>query len=125
MKRKIFATLTALVMMFSMTAGVTAFAAEEVVSNDIQSVQSVSNPRNEAIVQVLVTVANSVIERMVEAAQNNPNADIDKLIADTNRISATVISIADRLGITVLCEYKEYVINGEVVLIDPLRIINR
>jgi phage-related protein len=78
-----------------------------------------------AIVEELVEVTNNQIAALVNHAMNQTNPDIDKLVATTNALSQATIQIASFLGITVVCEYVPYVINGQTVYIDPLIVIKK
>jgi hypothetical protein len=122
MKRKIFATITAFVMILSMTAGFSAFATD-VNTTETQSI-SVTDAKTKAAEKIVET-ANKVIVKLVEVAQSQQDPDIDKLVALTNLISKNAINAAANLGVEVVCEYVAYEINGQIVLIDPLRIIYR
>lgn len=78
---------------------------------------------NVAIVKMEVARANAEIEFLVKYAQTTPWDDVDWLLARVDRIVKNVMRTANRLGVTVVCEYTEYVIDGRVVLIDPLMVI--
>jgi len=78
-----------------------------------------------AIVCSLVDVANSQIDALVERAIEQEDPDLDRLLARTEAISYSTIIIANALGITVICEYVPYEINGQIVYIDPLIVIRR
>ncbi|MEZ4508397.1 MAG: hypothetical protein R2912_06485 [Eubacteriales bacterium] len=71
----------------------------------------------------MVEKANKKIEKAVEKAQATPVDDVDELLATVDAIVAKVFAYADSIGATVVCEYTEYYIDGQYVLIDPLRII--
>lgn len=76
----------------------------------------------EALVR-MVEKANEKIEKAVEKAQATPFDDVDELLAAVDAIVADVFAYADSIGATVVCEYTEYYVDGQYVLIDPLRII--
>ncbi|MDD4164412.1 MAG: hypothetical protein PHD66_04205 [Eubacteriales bacterium] len=78
-----------------------------------------------AFVQKLVDSTNMRIENLVQRAMNEQNPDIDKLVAKTEALAAITINISAKLGIEVVCEYKAYEINGQIVYIDPLIVIKR
>lgn len=78
-----------------------------------------------AIVEQLVEATNNQITALVNKAMKQKNPDINKLVATTNALSQATIQVAAFLGITVVCEYVPYVINGQTVYIDPLIVIKR
>lgn len=90
---------------------------------------SLGNPiaaANKALVaEKLVVNANEKILSMVEKAMKSKNPDLDKLVRDTNAIAFRTIEAAAKFGVIVVCEYQAFEINGQTVLIDPLKIISR
>ena len=77
-----------------------------------------------AALYVMVYVANESIEAAVRLAQLTPYNDVDTLLKAVNVISSGVKAYAESIGAEIACEYTEYVIDGQVVLVDPLRVIN-
>ncbi len=71
----------------------------------------------------MVDKANDKIVKAVEKAQQTPEDDVNELLATVDAIVADVLAYANSIGATVVCEYTEYYIDGQYVLIDPLRII--
>ncbi len=70
-----------------------------------------------------VDLANSKIENAVLKAQLTPEDDVAQLLATVDGIVAGVMDYANTIGAIVVCEYTTYYIDGQYVLIDPLRII--
>lgn len=77
------------------------------------------------IAELIADTANATIELLVAIAQRNPNTDIPRLVAQTEAISAAAVSAINALGFDAQCEYVEYVINGQSVMIDPIIVIKR
>ena len=71
----------------------------------------------------MVDKANSKILKAVQKAQETPYDDINELLATVDAIVANVMSYANSIGALVVCEYTSYLIDGQNVLVDPLRII--
>ena len=55
----------------------------------------------------------------------NPSADAFASAAQTQRIADCATFAINLLGYDAECEYVEYVINGQAVMIDPLIVIKR
>lgn len=77
------------------------------------------------LAELIADVANSAIEILVSIAQKSPNPDISALLSQTEAISAAAISAINALGFEAECEYVEYIINGQSVMIDPIIVIKR
>ena len=71
----------------------------------------------------MVDQANKKIEQLVKKAQRTPQNDVPQLLKQVDVIVGEVFAYATRIGVTVVCEYTEYYIDGQYVLIDPIRII--
>ena len=76
-----------------------------------------------AVAQQIVDSANARIMNIVSAAQASPQDDAQWAVAQTTREAAQAIEICRWIGVTVVCEYVEYEIDGQIVLIDPLKVI--
>ena len=72
----------------------------------------------------MVEAANLAIEVAVRLAQLTPYNDIAQLQVAVACITAPVFLYAEKIGAEVVCEYTAYKIDGQVVLIDPLRVVN-
>lgn len=72
----------------------------------------------------MVDDANEQIESLVKFCQLTFWNDVDFLVRTTNAIVARVMAYADKIGATVECTYTEYYVDGEYVLIDPLRVVD-
>ena len=67
--------------------------------------------------------ANRQIEIAVKFAQLTPWNDVQWLLKTVDTIVAPVFSYANSIGAVVVCEYTTYYIDGQYVLVDPLRVI--
>ena len=72
----------------------------------------------------MVEAANLTIEGLVKVAQFTPYNDVAYLLFAVDCVVAPVFAYGEKIGVEVICEYTEYVIDGQTVLIDPLRVIN-
>ena len=63
--------------------------------------------------RLMVSVANARIDALVRYAQSTPQNDVKWLLRQVDQIVATVE-----------CVYVAYEIDGQLVLIDPLRVVN-
>jgi len=70
-----------------------------------------------------VDVANRQIKIAVKFAQLTPWNDVAWLQNTVNAIVAPVFAYAKSIGAVVVCEYTTYYIDGQYVLVDPLRVI--
>lgn len=77
-----------------------------------------------AALYVMVYVANESIEAAVRLAQLTPYNDVAALLTAVELIASGVKAYAASIGAEIACEYTEYVVDGQVVLVDPLRVIN-
>ncbi|MDR7871028.1 MAG: hypothetical protein RIN55_09230 [Tissierellaceae bacterium] len=87
-------------------------------------VTEVERTNNE--IERLVEQAIQEVEKLdssTEKAEKEINKIINNLVKDTNRLADKMIKEAGKIGIEVECEYIEYEIGGQKVLIDPLRVI--
>jgi hypothetical protein len=73
---------------------------------------------------VMVEAANLTIKGLVKAAQYTPYNDVALLLLAVDCVVAPVFAYGEKIGVEVVCEYTEYEIDGQVVLVDPLRVIN-
>lgn len=71
----------------------------------------------------MVDKANNEIERAVAKAQRTPEDDVAELLIIIDQIVAEVSAYAESIGYAITCDYVTYEIDGQIVLIDPLRII--
>ena len=72
----------------------------------------------------MVNSANIKIESLVKLCQITPWNDVDWLLKKVDGIVDEVMSFAARIGATVECTYTEYYVDGQYVLIDPLRVVD-
>ena len=71
----------------------------------------------------MVATANRQIELAVKFAQLTPWNDVAWLQSTVNAIVTSVFAYARSIGAVVVCEYTTYYVDGQYVLIDPLRVI--
>ena len=71
----------------------------------------------------MVAQTNRQIALAVKIAQLTPWNDVAQLQATVDKLVAGVMAYANSIGAVVVCEYTTYYIDGQTVLIDPLRII--
>jgi hypothetical protein len=71
----------------------------------------------------MVEKANKQIANAVNKAQNTPFDDVAELVAYVDGVVADVMGYANSIGASVVCEYTAYVVDGQTVMIDPLRVI--
>lgn len=72
----------------------------------------------------MIAAANAKIEALVAYAQSTPQNDIAWLLRQVDKTVKPVFRYARKIGATVICTYTEYYIDGEYVLIDPLKVVN-
>lgn len=71
----------------------------------------------------MVATANRQIKAAVKHAQATPFNDVDWLLNYVDSIVAPVFAYANSIGAVVVCEYTTYYIDGQYVMVDPLRVI--
>ena len=71
----------------------------------------------------LVKWTNQKILILVRKAQITPWNDVAELIAETDALIANAFAYANSIGAVLGCQYTEYIVDGQSVLIDPIRII--
>ena len=71
----------------------------------------------------MVDDANRTVEYMVKQAQRTPYNDVWWLLIKVQLVTAPVFLYAERIGAVVVCEYVEYYIDGQYVMVDPLRVV--
>ena len=76
-----------------------------------------------ATLERMVASANRQIEIAVKFAQLTPWNDIAWLQNLVESITAPVFAYANAIGAVVVCEYTAYYIDGQYVMVDPLRVI--
>lgn len=121
MKRKIVASILAVVLILALACpGVGACGLEgRKQSNPFCGV----DPRILAA-EKLVDDCNQTIELLVRCAQLTPYYDVPVLLCSVNALVNSTTALVRALGLDVECSYTQYMIDGQSVLIDPLRVIN-
>ena len=76
-----------------------------------------------ATLERMVATANRQIKLSVKFAQLTPWNDVAWLQSTVNAIVAPVFAYARSIGAVVVCEYTTYYVDGQYVMIDPLRVI--
>ncbi|MFA7636302.1 MAG: hypothetical protein WCX81_00910 [Monoglobales bacterium] len=133
--KKLFTLALVLVMVFSLSA--TAFAKTDVADSFVAKansaveayVQTVTiddiSDKDYAKAEKTVEKANEKILKMVEKEMDAKKLDLDKLVEKTNDEAFKAIEKCAKMGIEVICEYKVFEIQGNIVYIDPLRVVRR
>ena len=86
--------------------------------------QPVATAKEVTTLIVMVEAANFAIEGLVKVAQLTPYNDVALLLIAVDRIVEPVFAYGEKIGVEVVCEYTAYEIDGQTVMIDPLRVIN-
>ncbi|MGI6239158.1 MAG: hypothetical protein ACOYI5_05980 [Christensenellales bacterium] len=71
-----------------------------------------------------VDTANLQIKVYVLVAMLTPYDDVDWLLSMVDATVGPVFAYAASIGATVVCEYDYYWIDGRIVAVDPLKVIN-
>lgn len=114
MKKKLLALVLLFVLVFAVAAPGIASACGYVSPETARYNQAVS----------IVNSANAKIRSLVLTAQLTPYNDIAWLISSTNAVAANAKARVAQLGFQVGCEYTYYRVDGRMVAIDPLYVIN-
>lgn len=72
----------------------------------------------------MVNKANKRIDKLIAYAQSTPQNDIDWLLDEVEATVRHVFEYAESIGATVVCELVGYYIDGQYVLVDPLRVVS-
>lgn len=76
------------------------------------------------VLYAMVDAANARIDWLVYVARSTPYNDVDWLLWQLDVTVSSVFQYADRIGATVVCEYVEYIVDGQTVLVDPIRVVD-
>ena len=76
-----------------------------------------------AVLEGMADAANLRIEWLVRCAQATPYDDTAWLQSQVAATVAPVFAYAARIGATVICEYTAYEVDGQTVMVDPIRVI--
>jgi uncharacterized membrane protein len=124
MKKKMMALLICVLLLVMVIPG--AANAEGNGKAPVSVVSAISARYNDAqfkILERMVATANRQIEIAVKYAQATPWNDVEWLLDYVDGIVAPVFAYANSIGAVVVCEYTTYYIDGQYVMIDPLRVI--
>ena len=124
MKKRLMALLICVMLLVMVIPGVASAK-----GNDAPGLSAVSmrvaryNNAQFKVLERMVTAANRQIEIAVKFAQMTPWNDVSWLLDLVDDIVAPVFAFAKSIGAVVVCEYTTYYIDGQYVLVDPLRVI--
>lgn len=118
MKRKLTAILLAVTLVFSVVC-VGAYA-----DNGSTQRMTFAQKLAYAAAELAVDSCNKLVASAVRYAQATPQNDVKQLIATTDLLIRDTTIVVNALGFQVECCYTEYTVDGQTVLIDPLRVIN-
>ena len=123
MKRKILSVLICVMLLVLLIPGVASARGNDAgLQQTAGLVQRYSNAQFKRL-ELMVERTNRQIELAVKFAQITPWNDVPKLLAFVDSSVAEVMAYAKSIGAVVVCEYTTYYIDGQSVLIDPLRVI--
>ena len=122
MKKRILSVLVLVMLLVMLIPNVANAAGNGVMVPVVGRVQPYSGAKF-ARLEKMVNQANKKIENAVKKAQRTPFDDVAELRVYVDGIVADVMAYANSIGAIVVCEYTLYNIDGQNVLIDPLRII--
>jgi len=124
MKKRLMALLICVMLLVMVIPGVASAK-----GNDAPGLSAVSmkvaryNDAQFKVLERMVTAANRQIEIAVKFAKLTPWNDVAWLLDLVDSIVAPVFAYAKSIGAVVVCEYTTYYIDGQYVLVDPLRVI--
>ena len=122
MKKRLMSILICVLLLVMVIPGVANAAGLD--NSRVNVVASVQYNQDEfAKLTKMVDKVNAKIVKAVYKAQQTPENDVDALLAYVDKLVAGVMDYANSIGATVVCEYTTYYIDGQYVLIDPLRVI--
>ena len=123
MKRKILSVLICVMLLVLLIPGVASAKGNDAgLQPTAGIVQRYSNVQFKRL-ELMVERTNRQIELAVKVAQITPWNDVPQLLEFVSSSVADVMAYANSIGAIVVCEYTTYYIDGQSVLIDPLRII--
>jgi phosphate uptake regulator len=86
-------------------------------------VSAAKDAKNLVKAERIVAQANEKIEDLVAHAQRTKKDDVAKLLDQVDKLVEKTTKQVAKLGYEVACTYTAYVVDGQTVLIDPLRVI--
>lgn len=131
MKRVLFGILLfAFLAIFSvvLSAG-TVSSNEDEPPEKVQSIVDKANAKVEENIEKAVTQSEKVIAKYeagkisIEEKEAKVQAIIENLVTKTNEITTKAIEKCEKHGAVVECEWVEVIIDGQVVMVDPIRIV--
>lgn len=75
------------------------------------------------LAEQIVEDANDEIDEVVAYCISTEENDSQYAVKESDKIAKKAIQNGKKIGITIVCEYEEVVIDGETVLIDPIKVI--
>ncbi len=121
MKKRLMSILICVLLLVMVIPGVANAAGPDNVKVAVRQEVTTDNQYDKLV--KMVDKANQQIAKAVAKAQSTPYDDVDELLATVEGIVAKVMAYADSIGAVVVCEYTTYYIDGQYVMIDPLRVI--
>lgn len=88
-----------------------------------ETISAAKDAKNLAKAERIVAQANEKIEDLVAHAQSTKKDDVAKLLDQVDKLVEKTTKQVAKLGYEVECTYTEYVVDGQTILIDPLRVI--
>lgn len=124
MKKRLMALLVCVLLLVMVIPGVANAAGNDAAPiNAVSVYQARYTTAQFKVLERMVAAANRQIEIAVKFAQLTPWNDIAWLLNLVDSIVAPVFAYANSIGAVVVCEYTTYYIDGQYVLVDPLRVI--
>lgn len=124
MKKRLMALLVCVLLLVMVIPGVANAAGNDAAPiNAVSVYQARYTTAQFKVLERMVATANRQIEIAVKFAQLTPWNDIAWLLNLVDSIVAPVFAYAKSIGAVVVCEYTTYYIDGQYVLVDPLRVI--
>ena len=124
MKKRLMAILVCVLLLVMMIPGVASAKGNNAAPfNTTSSYHTRYTDAQFKILERMVANANRQIEIAVKFAQLTPWNDVAWLLDLVDSIVAPVFAYANSIGAVVVCEYTSYYIDGQYVLVDPLRVI--
>ncbi|MEG1547255.1 MAG: hypothetical protein RR232_03845 [Clostridia bacterium] len=131
MKKKLFTTLlVAVILVMSLSSIAMARGNEGAYANYNSNIEMMTGNKGHAgsiemkTLIRMVDQANKRVEALVKNAQATPWNDIAWMQFKIKLVITPVFIYADIIGAKVVCEYVEYYIDGQYVMVDPLRVVN-
>lgn len=123
MKKRLMALLICVLLLVMVIPGVANAQGNDAPGTAISVKFARYNDAQFKVLDRMVDAANRQIEIAVKFAQLTPWNDVAWLLDLVDSIVSPVFAYANAIGAVVVCEYTTYYIDGQYVLVDPLRVI--